>query len=261
MSSSLALVGGALAGSAAGAALGRWPKGETLSRPTRSRCTACGTNLRARHLVPVVSWIVLRGRCATCGASIDARLPLLEASSGLLVVAVLRVHGVGAVAVLLALGGVALLLAALSDLERLRIPDRLTFPLAAVGLGGLVLLRPDAAPAGLIWALGLPGALHGVGTLAERCGYRRPVGRGDTKLLVGVLGLAGLIESGAATVLVLTVLAGGTAGAVGLATGRLRAGDVIPLAPAVALAYLAVVLAPNLAPSLGLAARSLGGDA
>lgn len=259
MSSSLALVGGALAGSAAGAALGRWPQGETLARPARSRCTACGTLLRARHLVPVVSWLALRGRCATCGAPIDARLPLLEASSALLVVAAVRVHGVGASAVLLAVGGVALLLAAMSDLERLRIPDRLTFPLAAVGLVGLVLLRPEAAPAGLLWALGVPATMHAAGALAERSGLRRPVGRGDTKLLVGVLALAGLVDGGPATVLVLTVLAGGVASAVGLATGRLRSGDVIPLAPAVALAYLLVVLVPSIPSVLDAATVSVGG--
>ena len=35
-----------------------------LSFSTRSHCPHCGTTLRARDLVPVLSFVMLRGRCA-----------------------------------------------------------------------------------------------------------------------------------------------------------------------------------------------------
>ena len=55
----------------------RVPTGESVLRP-RSRCTSCGTEIRNRDNVPVVSWVLLRGRCRSCGERISARYPLLE---------------------------------------------------------------------------------------------------------------------------------------------------------------------------------------
>ncbi|MCY3884208.1 MAG: prepilin peptidase, partial [Gammaproteobacteria bacterium] len=44
----------------------------------RSHCPACLTPLSPLHMVPIVSWIFLRGECAYCGAKISARYPLIE---------------------------------------------------------------------------------------------------------------------------------------------------------------------------------------
>jgi leader peptidase (prepilin peptidase)/N-methyltransferase len=44
----------------------------------RSRCPSCNTVIRPRHLVPVFSWLALRGRCADCGAKIHVQYPLVE---------------------------------------------------------------------------------------------------------------------------------------------------------------------------------------
>lgn len=38
----------------------------------RSRCDACGTQLRARDLVPVLSYVLLRGRCRDCQTRISS---------------------------------------------------------------------------------------------------------------------------------------------------------------------------------------------
>ncbi|MGH8853033.1 MAG: prepilin peptidase, partial [Telluria sp.] len=38
-----------------------------LVRP-RSRCPSCGTQIRAIHNIPVLSWLLLGGRCASCRA-------------------------------------------------------------------------------------------------------------------------------------------------------------------------------------------------
>ena len=55
----------------------RWPREESLVHP-RSHCPACQTTLRWFELVPVFSWLVLRGRCRTCGAAIPVRDTLVE---------------------------------------------------------------------------------------------------------------------------------------------------------------------------------------
>lgn len=57
----------------------------------RSRCPECEGTLKARHLVPVLSWLVLRGRCAFCRRAIHPQYPLVEfASTCLLVLAYVR---------------------------------------------------------------------------------------------------------------------------------------------------------------------------
>ncbi|TFG84225.1 MAG: prepilin peptidase, partial [Chromatiales bacterium] len=67
-----------LADSAATPAPQAAPKGEAepfdLIRP-RSACLSCKTPIKARHNVPVLGWLWLRGRCAACQATIPVRYP------------------------------------------------------------------------------------------------------------------------------------------------------------------------------------------
>ena len=44
----------------------------------RSRCPECGTQLRPLDLVPLLSWLVLRGRCRYCGKPISLFHPSIE---------------------------------------------------------------------------------------------------------------------------------------------------------------------------------------
>lgn len=64
----------------------RVPAGIPLTR--ESRCPKCDTAIAARHNVPVIGWLALRGKCAHCGAPISARYPLVEAFTGVAFAAV-----------------------------------------------------------------------------------------------------------------------------------------------------------------------------
>jgi leader peptidase (prepilin peptidase)/N-methyltransferase len=242
----VAFLGGALAGSTAGAALGRWPDGDTLLRPARSRCPACATLLKPRELVPLISWLALRGRCATCKEPIDRRLVLLEGASAVLTVLIIHRFGPTLIGVLLAFGGVAVLLATMTDLERRRIPDRLTVPLALVALCWGLGTSADSPGLWtvLAWALGVPAALQVANLFAVVLNRPQPVGRGDIKLLVGVLALATAVEGGAASVLATSVVVAGMFATFGLLSGHLKRGDRVPFAPAIATGYLVAVLVP-----------------
>ena len=61
----------------------RLPQGQSILRP-RSHCPFCKTVLAARDLVPVVSYLLLRGRCRYCSAPIPGRVLFVEAGTGLL---------------------------------------------------------------------------------------------------------------------------------------------------------------------------------
>ena len=72
-----AAVFGALVGSFLNVVVWRVPRGESIVSPG-SHCPRCGTPLRPLELVPVVSWLALRGHCRSCRASISVRYPLVE---------------------------------------------------------------------------------------------------------------------------------------------------------------------------------------
>lgn len=144
------------------AAVWRLPRG--LSPLTgRSICPACACPLGPAELVPVFSYLRLRGRCRHCGAPIPVRDLLAELLGGAAAVGCLRRYGPALHlseglfglrwAGLLALGWCGLLLAAaLIDADTMTIPDRLNLALALTGAASL-LTAPDA------WADRLLGAV------------------------------------------------------------------------------------------------------
>jgi leader peptidase (prepilin peptidase) / N-methyltransferase len=75
------LVLGATIGSFLNVVAYRMPRGESVVLQ-RSRCPACGTQIRGRDNVPIFGWLLLGGRCRACQASISTRYPLVEAVAG-----------------------------------------------------------------------------------------------------------------------------------------------------------------------------------
>lgn len=61
----------------------RLPRMESILRPG-SRCSFCGHPLAWYDLVPVGSWLALRGRCRYCGEGLSPELPLTELAGGCL---------------------------------------------------------------------------------------------------------------------------------------------------------------------------------
>jgi len=77
----LAFVGGLIFGSFLNVLLWRLPEGESILG--RSHCRHCSRMLAWYELVPIVSFIFLKGRCRACGGKIHLRYPLVELSSGI----------------------------------------------------------------------------------------------------------------------------------------------------------------------------------
>lgn len=79
-----ALLGGAL-GSFANVLILRWHEGVSLMG--RSECPHCKTQIRARHLIPIFSWLWLKGKCAECQRKIHIQYILVEVAGALLGIA------------------------------------------------------------------------------------------------------------------------------------------------------------------------------
>jgi leader peptidase (prepilin peptidase)/N-methyltransferase len=165
------------------------PMGEAvfnLSTP-RSHCPHCQTPLAWHDLIPVLSYLWLRGRCAHCANPISARYPLVE-------VVVALVWGLcawrwgGSLAALAWAGFFTTLLAlALIDADTMLLPDALTLPLMWAGL-----IAAQMGWTGLPLSDGLWGAVAGylslwlVYQVFLRITGKHGLGGGDFKLLAAL---------------------------------------------------------------------------
>lgn len=61
----------------------RLPAGESLTKKN-SHCMTCGTPIKWYDLIPVFSWLFLRGKCRACGSKISGRYILVESLTGII---------------------------------------------------------------------------------------------------------------------------------------------------------------------------------
>ncbi len=105
----------------------RYLSGESILWPP-SHCTACNAKLSPLELIPLVSWLVLRGRCRHCGAVIGWRYPLMELASGFFAALVGYRFGASVACLIgLVFTGLFLVLSAI-DFQAFLLPDKMTFP-------------------------------------------------------------------------------------------------------------------------------------
>src|SRR4051812_41836317 len=79
---SLSFVLGLIFGSFANVVVLRYGTGRSIKG--RSSCPSCGHTLGALELIPVVSYLALRGRCKNCKTKISPQYALVELTFGLL---------------------------------------------------------------------------------------------------------------------------------------------------------------------------------
>jgi prepilin signal peptidase PulO-like enzyme (type II secretory pathway) len=152
----------------------RVPAGRSIVRPPSS-CGSCGTEIRWRDNVPLLSYALLRGRCRHCDVRISLTYPLVEALTGLLVVACFAVWGATAEAALAAGFCSVLVVLSVIDANERVVPNRLVLPAAGFVLVAHTALHPSVR--WLAWALAGAGLLFLAG-LANPTG----LGMGDVKL-------------------------------------------------------------------------------
>lgn len=176
----------------------------------RSRCDHCLQPLALRDLVPVLSWIALRGRCRSCGGTIDPAHPVIELAA--IGIALMALAGDAALMPGTCLLGWGLLLLGAIDRRTGLLPDVLTLPLILAGLlaalfepGGPSL--PDRAIGAAVGYL----LFAGLGFAYHRLRGRDGLGLGDAKLLaaggawLGWQALPWVVLVGAGAALVVTL--------------------------------------------------------
>ncbi|PIR49004.1 prepilin peptidase [Candidatus Peregrinibacteria bacterium CG10_big_fil_rev_8_21_14_0_10_55_24] len=222
---------GALLGSFGNVLTLRLPRGESIGG--RSHCPHCSRVLRAWELIPVVSFMLLRGRCSTCHGRIAWRYPMVEVSSaGLFLLALSLAPGVEAAA-LLALSLWLLLLIAIIDAQVQGIPDVLNFTLLIVaGAYAFVVGTPELFP---------PLLTGGFFFFQWAVSRGRWTGSGDIILGTGI-GLLLPTVGHALLMLACSYILGAGVATVLLLSGRSKRTDHLAFAPFLALGTLLTLL-------------------
>lgn len=144
----------------------RLPRGESIVSPG-SRCMQCGTRIQARDLIPVLSFLLLKGRCRSCGVRLSWRYPGVELLTAVIFAVLAMKYALQfeffAYAFLMAVLVAVLFI----DLEHLIIPDELVLAGLAGGAAVIVwnLFRPMAIYGDTHWWNPVVGMLTGSGVL------------------------------------------------------------------------------------------------
>lgn len=252
---------GATVGSFLNVVIFRLPRGESLVRP-RSRCLSCGAALGVIDLVPVLSYLALRGRCRHCGRPYSPRYMFVELATGLAALAAWQIFGPSLEAVLGFAIVCCLIVVFFVDLDHYIIPDETVAIIAAAGVlldllhmvqrGGVIgVVFEERLSSGLSYRVVLPASLVGMAVGAgvflaiafgaERVFKRPAMGWGDVKL-AGAMGAVLGPGYQFLTYFLLSVIIGAVVGLVVMLLGLRGRRDYVPFGPMMAVAGVVMIL-------------------
>jgi len=239
---------GASLGSFLNVVADRLPEGKSIISPP-SCCPGCDRKLNAGDMIPVFSYLLLRGRCRSCHAVIPKRVFWMELVVGILFAFLFLHYGFCWELALVAFYSCLFAVLLVIDLEQGILPNKIIYPgcivvLIAAALGsifGFVPLSVDFLVFRLWIVNAVVGGAIGFGFLfIVALIFKGGMGWGDVKLA----GLIGLV-TGFPLVFVamfLGVVGGGLVAGVLLLTKVKKRKETIPFGPFLSLAAIVTVL-------------------
>ncbi len=101
----------------------------------RSHCEECNERIKWYDLVPIFSYVFLKGRCRNCKVKLSIQYPIIEALNGFVYVLVFYVNGLNAVSVIYCLVISALIVLSVIDLRTNTIPFGINIFIFIMGIG------------------------------------------------------------------------------------------------------------------------------
>lgn len=111
----------------------RIPLGQSIAGE-RSHCMNCGYRLKWYDLIPVFSYLALRGKCRKCKAAISAQYPIVEAANGILYIIIFLINGYQIESIIYCLMASALLVLSVIDIRTYEIPFGINIFILVLGI-------------------------------------------------------------------------------------------------------------------------------
>lgn len=135
---------GILIGSFLNVCIYRIPREENITT-TRSHCMSCGYMLKWYDLLPIISYITLKGQCRKCREKISIQYPMIELMNGIFYVVIFTVRGgfsinstilsgYNLVSILFCLATSAFLVLSVIDFRTYEIPIKINYFIFVLGL-------------------------------------------------------------------------------------------------------------------------------
>jgi len=249
---------GLFVGSFLNVCIDRLPQGQSIINP-RSHCAVCNRKLGNLDVIPIFSYLWLRGRCRYCRAPIPLRLPIVEGMTGLLFACLYWKFGLGLELGISLVYACLLTVIFVIDLENQLVLDKVIYPGMALALafsffwpgirevnvlGGSTISQAVSSLAGEAISqavISLAGGVLGfVAYVLPLVLSRGGMGWGDVKLgaLVGLMTGYPLVI----VAVLLSWITGGLVAAILLAFRIKKRKDPIPFAPFLATSAMVTLL-------------------
>jgi prepilin signal peptidase PulO-like enzyme (type II secretory pathway) len=218
----------------------------------RSRCTSCNERLKAVDLVPVFSWIFLRGKCRYCNAEIGKKYLAIELITLLAALGVYFSFGFSVYMLLLLLAIPFLVSLLFIDLEYMILPDQLVLILACMGgffVFGQGMIEGEQFLTIMLSAISGAVIFGGISWLLRYFMYivtkKDCLGFGDIKFFA----MAGL-WLGVSALPYFMILSGGLGVIFGIIWKFIKGGKMFPFGPAIIVAFYILLVSGDFVASL-----------
>lgn len=223
---------GILFGSFFNVCIYRIPLGSSIVYPS-SHCTSCNKKLKTVDIIPVFSYIFLRGKCRNCNEPVSIQYPIVEILTGILFSLLYMKYSFTSYLLIYILLTSILIIVAFIDLKHRIIPNSLVL------FGTVIAMVSNLLCPHLDWLDGFLGLVVGGGTLLTVSLFsliflkKEGMGGGDIKLM----GMIGLFLGWRLTLLslILTIYIGGIVGGILLIFRIKKVGENIPFGPFIAI--------------------------
>lgn len=165
----------------------RIPEGESIV-VVPSHCMTCGKKLHWYELIPLFSWLALRGKCHGCKSKISPQYPIIETSNALLWLLVLHFNGLNPEMLLIQCLLSALLVIAIIDARTMEIPNGLVIFIGVLAIirTALYILLYDISKGEIINLVLGSLVMGGLFFLILFVSNGRAMGGGDVKLMFAI---------------------------------------------------------------------------
>jgi len=228
------LILGLLIGSFLNVCIYRIPKEQSIAFPP-SHCMSCGNKIRWYDLIPVISYVFLKGKCRYCKEKVSIRYPIIELITGVVFTALYIEYGIGFTFGKYALFSCFLIVIGMIDFDTTDVYLKTTLPGIVCG----VILMVIGWTLSFGFTTYIYGAILGGGLISLIILITGGMGWGDAEicLLCGLfLGL-----KLTAVMLFLSFVLGGLIGILLILTKKKSRKDYIPFGPYIAMSAIMVM--------------------
>lgn len=241
----ISFIMGTIFGSFYNVCIYRIPNKQSVANPP-SHCYKCENRLKPIDLIPILSWIFLKGKCRYCGTKVSSRYAIVEAITGLLFALTYISFGYSFKTIYYMILISILIIITFIDIDHFIIPDEIII------LGSIIAIIVNLLGYGTGFIDGIKGALFAGGgvliviSAIEFIVKKEVMGGGDIKLYA-MLGLFFGTKLALLTIL-LSIYVGGAYGIIFIIYNKIKkkeANTMIPFGPFISIAAIISMLWGN----------------